>query len=38
MLLRTLVGDLEPDTVKKAENTEVGHYARDMILPEWMGQ
>ncbi|WP_036303747.1 ABC-F family ATPase [Methylomicrobium agile] len=47
-LLRTLVGDLEPDTglVKWSENAEVGYYAQDhaedfaedLSLIEWMGQ
>jgi ATPase subunit of ABC transporter with duplicated ATPase domains len=47
-LLRTLVGDLEPDTgvVKWSENAEVGYYAQDhaedfaedITLLEWMGQ
>ena len=47
-LLRTLVGDLTPDTgeVKWAENAEVGYFAQDhaddfaedMPLIEWMGQ
>ncbi|MBL1264807.1 ABC-F family ATPase [Candidatus Methylomicrobium oryzae] len=47
-LLRTLVGDLEPDAgeVKWSENSEVGYYAQDhaedfaedMSLIEWMGQ
>jgi ATPase subunit of ABC transporter with duplicated ATPase domains len=47
-LLRTLVGDLEPDTgaVKWSENSEVGYYAQDhaedfaedISLIEWMGQ
>jgi ATPase subunit of ABC transporter with duplicated ATPase domains len=47
-LLRTLVGDLAPDTgeVKWAENAEVGYFAQDhaddfaedMSLIEWMGQ
>jgi ATPase subunit of ABC transporter with duplicated ATPase domains len=47
-LLRTLVGDLEPDTgaVKWSENAEVGYYAQDhaedfaedISLIEWMGQ
>ncbi|WAK03642.1 ABC-F family ATPase [Methylobacter sp. YRD-M1] len=47
-LLRTLVGDLTPDTgeVKWAENAEVGYFAQDhaddfaedMSLIEWMGQ
>jgi ATPase subunit of ABC transporter with duplicated ATPase domains len=47
-LLRTLVGDLEPDTgvVKWSENSEVGYYAQDhaedfaedISLLEWMGQ
>jgi len=47
-LLRTLVGDLTPDTgtVKWSENSEVGYYAQDhaedfaenMTLIEWMGQ
>ena len=47
-LLRTLVGDLKPDTgkVKWSENAEVGYYAQDhaedfaenISLIEWMGQ
>jgi ATPase subunit of ABC transporter with duplicated ATPase domains len=47
-LLRTLVGDLRPDTgvVKWSENSEVGYYAQDhaedfaenISLIEWMGQ
>jgi ATPase subunit of ABC transporter with duplicated ATPase domains len=47
-LLRTLVGDLTPDTgeVKWAENAEVGYFAQDhaddfaedMGLIDWMGQ
>jgi ATPase subunit of ABC transporter with duplicated ATPase domains len=47
-LLRTLVGDLEPDAgaVKWSENSEVGYYAQDhaedfaedISLIEWMGQ
>jgi ATPase subunit of ABC transporter with duplicated ATPase domains len=47
-LLRTLVGDLKPDTgkVKWSENSEVGYYAQDhaedfaenITLIEWMGQ
>jgi ATPase subunit of ABC transporter with duplicated ATPase domains len=47
-LLRTLVGDLKPDTgkVKWSENAEVGYYAQDhaedfaenITLIEWMGQ
>jgi ATPase subunit of ABC transporter with duplicated ATPase domains len=47
-LLRTLVGDLRPDTgtVKWSENAEVGYYAQDhaedfaenITLIEWMGQ
>jgi ATPase subunit of ABC transporter with duplicated ATPase domains len=47
-LLRTLVGDLSPDTgsVKWSENAEVGYFAQDhaedfaydMTLIEWMGQ
>ncbi|WP_374086881.1 ABC-F family ATPase [Methylomicrobium lacus] len=47
-LLRTLVGDLRPDTgvVKWSENSEVGYYAQDhaedfaenISLLEWMGQ
>jgi ATPase subunit of ABC transporter with duplicated ATPase domains len=47
-LLRTLVGNLTPDTgeVKWAENAEVGYFAQDhaddfaedMPLIEWMGQ
>ena len=47
-LLRTLVGDLEPDAgvVKWAENAEVGYFAQDhaedfaenLGLLEWMGQ
>jgi len=47
-LLRTLVGDLTPDTgvVKWSENSEVGYFAQDhaedfaenMSLIEWMGQ
>ncbi|MGZ5050250.1 MAG: ABC-F family ATPase [Methylobacter sp.] len=47
-LLRTLVGDLTPDTgeVKWAENSEVGYFAQDhaedfaedMTLLQWMGQ
>ncbi len=47
-LLRTLVGDLKPDTgaVKWSENSEVGYYAQDhaedfaenISLIEWMGQ
>ncbi|MGR8942585.1 MAG: ABC-F family ATPase [Gammaproteobacteria bacterium] len=47
-LLRTLVGDLTPDTgvVKWSENSEVGYYAQDhaddfaenISLIEWMGQ
>ncbi len=47
-LLKTLVGDLTPDTgiVKWSENSEVGYFAQDhaddfaenMTLIEWMGQ
>jgi ATPase subunit of ABC transporter with duplicated ATPase domains len=47
-LLRTLVGDLKPDTgkIKWSENAEVGYYAQDhaedfaenITLIEWMGQ
>jgi ATPase subunit of ABC transporter with duplicated ATPase domains len=47
-LLRTLVGDLKPDSgvVKWSENSEVGYYAQDhaedfaenITLIEWMGQ
>ncbi|SJM94878.1 putative transporter fused subunits of ABC superfamily: ATP-binding components [Crenothrix polyspora] len=47
-LLRTLVGDLKPDTgkVKWSENAEVGYYAQDhaddfaenITLIEWMSQ
>jgi ATPase subunit of ABC transporter with duplicated ATPase domains len=47
-LLRTLVGDLRPDTgiVKWSENSEVGYFAQDhaedfaehISLIEWMGQ
>jgi ATPase subunit of ABC transporter with duplicated ATPase domains len=47
-LLRTLVGDLKPDSgeVKWSENSEVGYFAQDhaddfaenMTLIEWMGQ
>ena len=47
-LLRTLVGDLTPDTgiVKWSENADVGYFAQDhaedfaedMTLIEWMGQ
>jgi ATPase subunit of ABC transporter with duplicated ATPase domains len=47
-LLRTLVGDLTPDTgvVKWSENSEVGYFAQDhaddfaegISLIEWMGQ
>ena len=47
-LLRTLVGDLQPDAgkVKWSENSEVGYYAQDhaddfaenITLIEWMGQ
>lgn len=47
-LLRTLVGDLRPDTgiVKWSENSEVGYYAQDhaddfaenISLIDWMGQ
>ncbi len=47
-LLRTLVGDLKPDTghVKWSENSEVGYFAQDhaddfaenISLIEWMGQ
>jgi ATPase subunit of ABC transporter with duplicated ATPase domains len=47
-LLRTLVGDLKPDTglVKWSENSEVGYFAQDhaddfaenITLIEWMGQ
>jgi ATPase subunit of ABC transporter with duplicated ATPase domains len=47
-LLRTLVGDLKPDTgvLKWSENSEVGYYAQDhaddfaenITLIEWMGQ
>ncbi|ESS71240.1 ATPase component of ABC transporter [Methyloglobulus morosus KoM1] len=47
-LLRTLVGDLRPDTgkIKWSENSEVGYYAQDhaedfadnVTLIEWMGQ
>ncbi|MBK8816049.1 MAG: ABC-F family ATPase [Methylococcaceae bacterium] len=47
-LLRTLVGDLKPDTgsVKWSENAEVGYFAQDhaddfaenISLIEWMGQ
>jgi ATPase subunit of ABC transporter with duplicated ATPase domains len=47
-LLRTLVGDLSPDsgTVKWSENAETGYYAQDhaadfagdMTLFDWMGQ
>jgi len=47
-LLRTLVGDLQPDTgsVKWAESAEIGYYAQDhaddfendMTLFDWMGQ
>jgi ATPase subunit of ABC transporter with duplicated ATPase domains len=47
-LLKTLVGDLTPDTglVKWSENAEIGYYAQDhaedfaenLSLIEWMGQ
>ncbi len=47
-LLRTLVGDLAPDTgvVKWSENSEIGYFAQDhtedfaenLTLIEWMGQ
>jgi ATPase subunit of ABC transporter with duplicated ATPase domains len=47
-LLRTLVGELKPDTgkIKWSENAEVGYYAQDhaedfaenISLIEWMGQ
>jgi ATPase subunit of ABC transporter with duplicated ATPase domains len=47
-LLRTLVGELKPDTghVKWSENAEVGYYAQDhaedfaenLTLIDWMGQ